>query len=502
MKKFALISVSKKSIKLIELCRELLKNNYEIIATKGSKNFLNRNGIKCFSVEEFTKISEYLGGKIKTIHPLIHAMILVNKENKEEVKEINQLNLGFVELLIVNFYELNFLSFNSFLNSIDIGGRTLINSAIKNFKNVAILIEEKDYEKIIKELKRNGKISNELKKELALKALDYLINYESKIYSYLYEKLTNNLAFIFLVNKGEKLKYGENPHQKAYLFEYKTDPHLKIKKIHGDVLTYNNYLDIDKVLTILSEFEENSCVIIKHTNPCSVASAENLKVSFIKAYESDKISAYGGIVGLSGIVNEELASILYKHFFDIIIAKKYEKDALELLKKKKKTKIIECENLGRKLNKNFSFRTIINGLLLQEKDLKEININELKFVSERKPNEEELKDMLFAWKVVKHVFSNAIVIAKNKVTLGIGCGQMNRIESVKIALEKAGEKAKKAVLASDGFFPFRDSIDLAAEKGITAIIEPGGSIRDKEVIKAANEKNIALVFTGIRVFKH
>lgn len=334
--------------------------------------------------------------------------------------------------------------------------------------------------------------------------MEYLINYESKCYTFMNEVLADRFSFFLLLNEGKKLRYGENPHQRAYLFKYETDPEIFVEKISGEELSYNNLLDIDACIKILSEFEEKTCVIVKHTNPCAVYSNDktsNVEL-FLKTYEAGSTSVYGGILAFNFTVDKELASLISNHFFDIIIAKDYEDSSLEILKKKRKTKIILCKNIGKRLNKAWILRTITNGILIQERDLHEITSDSLKIVSKRIPTEKEISDMIFAWKVVKHVNSNAIVVAKDKLTLGIGCGQTSRIDATKIALSKAGIKAKNAVLASDGFFPFRDSIDLAASYGISAIIEPGGSIRDKEVIEAANEHGISLVFTNIRCFKH
>jgi phosphoribosylaminoimidazolecarboxamide formyltransferase/IMP cyclohydrolase len=503
LRKFALFSLSKKHEIMLELAKKLKEIGYEIICTKGTYNYLKSNNVEAYLVDDILGLkTEYLKGKIKTINPLLHSMILADRENTEELNEIR--NLGLIDYVVVNFYELNFSDIDTFLSSLDLGGRALINSAIKNYKYVTIAIDEEDATEIIKEIELYGKTTYELRKKLALKSMEYLINYEVKCYTFMNENLLNNFSFFLLLKNGKMLRYGENPHQKAFLFNYETDPNLFIEKLAGEELSYNNLLDIDTSIKILSEFNEKTCAIIKHTNPCGVYSndkASNIEI-FLKAYEADSISAYGGDLAMNFKVDKELAEQISNYFFDIIIAKDYEDSSLEILRKRKKTKIIACKNLGTKLNKSWDLRSIVNGILVQERDLHEITIDNLKVVSKRFPTEKEIEDMIFAWKVVKHVDSNAIVVAKDKLTLGIGCGQPSRIDATKLALSKANVNAKNAVLASDGFFPFRDSIDLAASYGISAIIEPGGSIRDKEIIEAANEHNISLVFTNIRCFKH
>jgi phosphoribosylaminoimidazolecarboxamide formyltransferase/IMP cyclohydrolase len=499
MKRYALFSLSKKSKEFVDLARILIDKGFSIIATEGTLRFLKENGINASSTSILTGFQSLMHEKVKTLNQLIHAMILCNRENKEELEQIS--NVGLIDLIALNFYETSFESLDEFLSSLDIGGRALVNSAIKNFKYVTIIIDEKDCIDIIKEIKEKNEITYETKKKLAIKAFEYLINYEARAFSYFYEKLTNDVSLFLFLKDGIKLKYGENPHQKAYFFKYSTDEQLEYEILKGE-LSYNNFLDLNRVICLLGDLGENHCAIIKHTSPCGVARGQNAKDAFLKAYSSDPQSAYGGVLGISSIIDKELAEIIYNYFFDLIIAKDFDEEAFKILNKKKKTRLIKVANLGIKLKKGYNIRDVVNGILIQERDLKDIEVHEMKFVSNKKPNQEEIKDALFAWKVVKHVFSNAIVVAKNEMTLGIGSGQPNRFYSTKIALEKASEKAKGAVLASDGFFPFRDSIDLAANKGITTIIEPGGSIRDNEIIDAANEHGIALIFTGIRCFRH
>ncbi len=500
MNKYALVSVEEKSPLLINLCKKIKEIGYEIIATKGTRNFLLSNDVEVKGVDEIVGFREALGGKVKTLHPLIHEMILANRDSSEEMEIVK--NLGLIDYVFVNFYKINIEEPDSFLNSLDIGGRALISSAIKNSKYVTVAFNEETYNIVLKEIQEHGYVREDTRRKLAIKAFNYLINYEVVAYSYASEIFSNEISFGLLLTKGEKLKYGENPHQYAFLFQYDTDPNIKLQMLHGDYLTYNNYLDIDSAIRLLSEFDENACAIIKHTNPCGVACDSNSIQCFEKAYNADPVSAYGGILAFNFMVDKELAKVISKYFFDVIIAKDYEDEAFEILSSKKKTRIIRCEGLGSGLSYALELRSIVNGILIQSRDVKKISNKDLIFVTERKPNKDELEDLIFAWKIVKRISSNGIVVAKNKVSLGIGAGQMSRIDSVKIALEKSGGNTKNAVLASDGFFPFRDSIDLSAKFGITAIIQPGGSIRDKEVIQAANEHNIAMVFTGIRAFRH
>lgn len=500
MKKYALVSVTEKSKTLIELCKKILQIGYEIIATKGTKTFLESNGISCKGIDDLFGFSEALGGKVKTLHPLIHEMILADRESNEEISSIKE--HGVIDFVLVNFYKLNIEDPSSFLNSLDIGGRALISSAIKNSKYVSVAFDDETYKIILEELSSKNFVSEETRKKLASLAFKYLVNYEIVAYSYISEVFANEISFGLLLTGGKKLKYGENPHQYAFVFEYNTDPSMKITKIHGENLSYNNYIDIDSALRLLSEFKEKTCAIIKHTNPCGVSSSNNEIECFVKAFNADPISAYGGILAFNFEVNKELAKEISKHFFDIILAKEFEEEALEILKSKKRTRLVKCQGIGEDLSQALELRSIVNGILIQSRNTRKIGKNDLLFVTNKRPDEKEIEDLLFSWKVVKNVFSNGIVVAKNKTTLGIGAGQMSRVDSVKIALEKAGIEAKNAVLASDGFFPFRDSIDLAAKYGISAIIQPGGSIRDDEVIKAANEHNIAMVFTRVRCFRH
>jgi len=499
MRRYALFSLTKKSEKYIELAKSLSENGILILATEGTYKFLREKGINAIPTSNITGFSTLLSDKVKTLNQIIHSMILCNRENEKELKEIEE--YGVIDFVVVNLYETRYEDFDSFLNSLDIGGRSLISSAIKNFKFVTLIVDEIDCDEIINELKYKKEVSYEMKRKLALKAFEYLLNYEAKTFSYFYEKLTNKFSLILLLKEGERIKYGENPHQKAYLFKNIEEKNFEYDLIKGE-LTYNNYLDINRLVLLLSDLGQNVCAIIKHTNPCGVARALNAKEAFIKAYEADPISAYGGILGISAKIDSELAEIISQHFFDVIVAKDFEEKAIGILSKRKKTRLLRIKVLGEKIKHDYNFKDIINGVLFQEADNREITISDLKVVSNKKPSEEEIKDLIFAWKVVKHVFSNAIVVAKNEVTLGICGGQPNRVSSVRIALENAGPKAKGAVLASDGFFPFRDSIDISASKGISAIIEPGGSIRDEEVVQAANEHNISLVFTGIRCFRH
>ncbi len=498
MQRYALFSLSKKNPIFLELAKELVSKNYKILATESTMNFLKENGVEAYPLSKITGFNELLGGKIKSINHILHSMILCDRDSVEEVEEIK--NYGFIDFVVVNLYSLDFQKTDLLFKSLDIGGRLLINSAIKNYKHVALIVDEEGCRIAINELRNKESLSFETKQMLALRAFEYLIDYEAKAYTFLYENFTGKLALYMLLKDGKKLRYGENPHQKAYIFSYNTDPDFEIEILKGD-LSYNNYLDTNRAIFLLEELGPSSCVIIKHTNPSSAAKDENVKNAFLKAYSADPISAYGGILGINGLIDKELAEIISKHFFDIIIAKDFEEEALKILFKKK-ARLIKCRSFGLGLGQSYSIRDLINGILVQERDLSKIENFNLQFVSKRKPNGREMKDLIFAWKVVKHAFSNAIVVAKNEVTLGIGCGQTSRIYAAEIALARAGEKAKDSVLASDGFFPFRDSIDLAASKGVSAIIEPGGSIRDKEVIEAADQHGLALVFTGVRSFRH
>ena len=525
--KRALISVSDKR-GLVPLAKGLVRLGFEIIATKGTARTLKKRSILVKTVSEITGSNEILGGRVKTLHPKIFGGILASRDRRD-LKELAKENIKPIHLVVVNLYPFQNLE------SIDIGGAALIRSAVKNFKNVGVVIESGDYKKTLNELrKRRGSLSLKTKENLAKKALAYILHYDRMVYGCLASPKSpkgipsgqvQSSEFpeeLFLdYEKVKDLRYGENPHQRAALYQTQNSK-LKTqnwKKLWGKELSFNNILDLDVASSIVREFKEPIAVIIKHTNPCGVARDRSLVNAYQKARACDSISAFGGVVGLNRKVDTLTAKEITSTFIEAVIALGFTPQALKILKKKKNLRVIKTPNselsLGdlesprderRTPNSEKDIRKVDWGLLIQDKDIRDIKAEDFKVVTKRKPTREELKALLFNWKVVKYIKSNAITIGNRNQTLGISAGQTSRIEAVKIAISKMRNAEcgmrNAIVLASDGFFPFRDSIDEAAKAKISAIIQPGGSIRDKEVIKACNEHNIAMVFTGIRHFKH
>jgi len=504
----ALLSVSDKE-GIVEFAKGLWEMGIEIISTGGTANLLRNSGIEVKEVSSLTGFPEILEGRVKTLHPAIFAPILA--ENREEhLSQLKKYNFERIELVCVNLYPFESVIARNHelaeaIENIDIGGVALIRAAAKNYRSTAVVTKKEQYAVVLEELRKNSALSEETLKQLALEAFRTTALYDALIYNYLHKNFLGDefpKTFIFPYERKQVLRYGENPHQKAAFY---TEPNLDFacianaEKIQGKELSYNNILDLDAALSIVAEFEEPVCVIVKHTNPSGVARGENSSQAFERCIASDRLSAYGGIVAFNTIVSAECARKMRKYFLDAIIAPDYEQEALEILSKKRsillRTKRIEKP-------KGYDMKKVGGGLLLQEMDRRVLVEEELRCASKRLPTNEEIAAMLFAWKVVRHVASNAIVFANENETVGIGGGQTSRVMAVKIAAEKAGERAKGAVMASDGFFPFRDGIDVAAKAGITAVIQPGGSIRDGEVIDAVNEYGMAMVFTGWRVFRH
>jgi len=509
----ALISVSDKT-GLIDFVKALQKMNIEIIATNGTAKFLSKAKIKVTKIESLTSFPEILDGRVKTLHPVIHAGILAKRE-KKHLRELEKLKIKPIDLVVVNFYPFEKkikekIKAKELIEFIDIGGPTLVRAAAKNHAFVGVITNPKQYNLIINELKENNlELSFKTKQLLAFEAFSLTAQFDALIASFFRKNISEKFfpeKMTLTFNKVKDLRYGENPHQKAALYSELNLIDLSLlnaKIIQGKEMSFNNYFDADIAINIIAEFNLPSVAIIKHGIPCGVAVNKDINIAFDLALESDKVSAFGGIIALNRKCTQILAKKISSFFNEIIIAPAFEKKALEILAKKPNLRVIELKALSKPKEKEFfDFKKINSGLLLQEKDNEIEELKNFKCVTKRKPTKKELKELSFAWKVAKHVRSNAIVLAKNNATIGIGAGQTSRIDSLEIAIKKAKNKTKNAVLASDGFFPFRDSIDAAALAGITAIIQPGGSIKDSEVIKAANEKNITMLFTGKRHFKH
>ncbi len=499
--KRALLSVyDKKGI--LEFAKGLSELGIDIISTGGTARLLKEKGIKVREVSEITGFPEILGGRVKTLHPLIHGGILFKRGVEKHEKEIKDLKISPIDLVVVNLYPFKEVStqpgvgLEKVLENIDIGGPTMIRAAAKNFPYVIVVVDPEDYPKILEELKREGDLSLERRRKLAEKAFIHTASYDIAISRYFFtlerDKIPPHLFIDSPLN--QTLRYGENPHQRAMFYSYQ----VKWRKLGGKEISYNNLLDMDSALRILKDFSPPTAVIIKHTNPCGLASAEDLLSAYIKARQADPVSAFGSVVGVNREVDEKLAQELISTFIEIILAPSFTPEALSILSRRPSLRVIEGINVEEK----WEYRSIEGGILVQERDLDIEEEDTWQLVSDRPPTEKEKRDLLFAWKVVKHVKSNAIVVAKDNCTLGIGAGQMSRVDAVKLAISKCQTSPQGAVMASDAFFPFRDSIDEAARAGITAIIEPGGSKRDEECIKAAQEHGITLIFTGKRHFRH
>ena len=505
--KRAIISVSDKSnLKLI--LPVLKKFKIEIISSGGSYKKIKNMNYNCIEVSNYTGFSEMLNGRVKTLHPKIHAGILNIRSNATHRSELKKKNIPEIDLVIVDLYpfekQLKEKSKN-LIEYIDIGGPTLIRAAAKNFNDVAVISNNDDYSNLVKELKTNkGATSIKFRKFMSAKAFSLTAYYDSVVSHW----LNNQLNIKFPKNETvhgkliEKLRYGENPHQEGSL--YGTNDNLDIEKIHGKKLSYNNYNDIYSALSILKTFKKKEgAVIIKHANPCGVSTEKNQIKSFENAIMCDPISAFGGVVAINSIIKKKLALVLNKTFFEVIISRGFEKNALKILKKRKNIRLINCNKFNLTNEKHYLF--LGNVFLSQDSDNMLFN-NKLKIVTRKKPSRNQLSSLKFAFNICKFVKSNAIVLVNGKSTIGIGAGQPSRLDSCKIASKKAlqfvPDKIINAVAASDAFFPFSDGIQELAEVGVEAIIQPGGSINDKKIIEAANKAGLVMAFTGIRHFNH
>ena len=511
--KRALISVSDKT-GVLEFAKELKNLGYEIISSSGTAKYLKENGIDVIEVSQLTGFPEILDGRVKTLHPKIHGGILAIRDNQEHRKQLQENDIKPIDIVAINLYPFENTvkkgaDLDEIIENIDIGGPALVRASAKNYKYVAIITDPKDYSDIINELKEYGEITIHTKKKLSLKAFRHTAFYDSIISQVLNEKFEinedfpENLTIPMRLKSG--LRYGENPHQKASLYINPLENGISVADseiLQGKEMSFNNYYDVDSAVLLVKEFEEPACVIVKHNNPCGVAVAENVKQAYTLALETDPKSAFGGIVAFNKEVDEDTAKELTKLFLEVVVAPSFSDSALEVLKTKKNLRVVKVKNFDKKLEGK-DIKRISGGYLLQDRNLG--LYTELKVVTERQPTEKELEDLIFALKVVKHVKSNAVVIAKDKRTVGIGVGQTSRVDSLETAIKKAKEfnlPLEGSVLASEAFFPFRDSIDTAAKEGIKAVIQPGGSIRDQEVIDACNEHGIAMIFTNMRHFKH
>jgi phosphoribosylaminoimidazolecarboxamide formyltransferase/IMP cyclohydrolase len=493
------------------LARFLVEQGFEIVSSGGTYKLLSEKNIPVKKVTEITGFPEILDGRVKTLHPNIHGGILARRE-ESHIKQLQELNLSFIDLVCVNLYPFQDtiakegVTFEEAIEKIDIGGPTMIRAAAKNHKFVTVLSDPSQYQEYILEYKENaGKISDAFRKKCAARVFQTMAGYDGAIAQYLASDEGTPAFFTISGNKQQSLRYGENPHQKAGLYRSShNDPLGGLKQLHGKELSFNNLLDLQAALNVNSEFEEPSCTIVKHNNPCGVAVGKDLVEAHKKARSTDAISAFGGIIAINRSVDIQLAEDIAPFFTECIVAPQFNEDAFERLSKKKNMRLLTYDPHKFKMPA-WDIKQLTDGFLVQDTDTVNVKVREAKIATKRAPTEKEWQALQFVWKVIRHVKSNAIVFANDTQTLGIGAGQMSRVDSTELAIMKS-KKAElsliNSVVGSDAFFPFRDAIEALADAGAKAIIQPGGSVRDEEVIEAANEAGIAMVFTGIRHFKH
>ncbi|WP_273483035.1 bifunctional phosphoribosylaminoimidazolecarboxamide formyltransferase/IMP cyclohydrolase [Desulforamulus ruminis] len=511
--KRALISVSDKR-GLVEFARGLADLGVELVSTGGTAKALREAGVPVIYISEVTGFPEILGGRVKTLHPNVHGGILALR-SEEHLNQLKEHQITPIDLVVVNLYPFRQtiakpeVTLEEAIENIDIGGPTMVRAAAKNHAYVGIVVNPDRYGPVLETLRQQGELPGALRLELAREAFAHTAAYDTAIAGYLNGVVGGaegfQPLFSLTLEKAQDLRYGENPHQQAAFYR---DPAItgpciaNARQLHGKELSYNNILDANSALELVREFSRPVAVIIKHNNPCGTATGEILTAAYKKALAADPVSAFGGIVAVNREVDEGTAAEMAQIFLEAIVAPDFTAGALEILTKKANLRLLKTGDLtGQTLDK-LEVRKVNGGLLVQQADRVVANPEECKVVTERQPSAEEMEELLLAMTVVKHVKSNAIVLSKEGQIIGVGAGQMNRVGSARIAFEQAGEKARGAVLASDAFFPFRDTVDEAAKAGIKAIIQPGGSIRDEESIQACNQHGIAMVFTGIRHFKH
>jgi len=511
--KRALISVSDKK-GILEFAKELETMNVEIISTGGTYKLLKENGLKVKEVSEVTGFPEMLDGRVKTLHPMIHAGILARRDLKEHMSKISEMGIDQIDMVVVNLYPfketvLKGSEFHEIVENIDIGGPSMIRAAAKNYESVAVITNSAQYEEVIAQLKDNGSIGKDLLAKLMAEAFLATANYDAMVSKIMASRFCEGFpnSIPMPSEKVMDLRYGENPNQKAAFY---SDPFTlgttvaRSEQLHGKELSFNNILDLDKSLDIAMDFERPTAAIMKHTNPCGLASADTIYDAFVTAYAVDPLSAFGCVICLNRECDARTAEEIAKYFVEAVIAPDFENEALEILMKKKNIRLLRTNSpIGpaHRIRED-KLKKVYGGYLVQTDEDVAIDPDKLTVVTKRKPTDEELKALGFAWKLAKHVTSNAVVYVKGERAVGIGAGQMSRVDSAMIARVKGGEGTKGSVMASDAFFPFRDGVDEAAKAGVTAIIQPGGSIRDQEAIDAADEHGMAMVFTGCRVFRH
>ncbi|MFA5075852.1 MAG: bifunctional phosphoribosylaminoimidazolecarboxamide formyltransferase/IMP cyclohydrolase [Patescibacteria group bacterium] len=514
--KRALISVFDKT-GIVEFAQELDKMGVEILSSGGTFKKLKEAKIKVKEVSDYTGFPEMMDGRVKTLHPKIHGGILALRDNKEHQVVAKSQGIEFIDLVVVNLYPFSQVikksgvSLDEVIENIDIGGPTMVRAAAKNCGWVGVVVDPADYAEVLAELKTKGGLSYELREQLMQRAFAHTALYDSTIYNYLSaggrwpvtdSKFPAQLNLNY--QKFYDCRYGENPHQAAAAYKEIDNSGCNVinaKILHGKELSFNNIVDADRTLNIVKEFIEPVAVVVKHGNPCGVSVHQNIDIAFQQAYDADSKSAFGGVIALNRPLTKKIAEAINKVFAEIVMAPSYEAGALEILQQKKNIRILELGEIkSEKIGLNL--RQVEGGMLIQDYDTYHLKKEDLKVVTENQPTKAQIEEILFNWQVMKNMNSNAILISQNKTTLGVGCGQVSRVDSVEIAIKKAGDKVKGSVLCSDSFFPFPDSIELIAKAGVAVIAQQGGSINDETVIKAADEQGLVMVFTGIRAFKH
>ncbi len=514
MIKRALISVSDKT-GIAELASELLKRGVELVSMGGTQNVLVEAGLKVTDISEVTDFPECLDGRVSTLHPKVHGGILAIRGKEEQMKQIKELGIEPIDMVVMNLYPFartilkGNVELEEAIGNIDIGGTAVMRAAAGNYKDVVVIVDPSDYEKVLSEIKLNGDVSIKTRFKLAYKVFEHTSHYDTLIAQYFRDKLgeeffPETLSLTF--EKAQEMRYGENPHQKA-VFYRETGPNIgcmtDARQLHGKELSYNNISDANGAIELLKEFDEPTAVIVKDANPCGAASAASIWKAYMLAYESDPLSPFGGIIAANREIDAQTAEEISKVFYEIVIAPDFSEVALQILTRKKNIRLLRLGNISAKLPAGtYDMKKVTGGLLVQDYNNELVDSEEMKCVTQTKPEEQQLADLLFAMKVVKHTKSSGIVLAKANQTIGIGPGQTNRITSLKVAVDYGGDRTKGAVMASDAFLPFADCVEEAHTAGITAIIQPGGSVRDRESIDACDRYGIAMIFTGMRHFKH
>jgi len=514
MIKRALISVSDKT-GIVEFAASLAAKEVEIISTGGTAKTLSEAGIKVINISDVTGFPECLDGRVKTLHPMVHAGILAMRSNEEHMKQIEELGVQTIDLVVINLYPFKEtilkgnVELEEAIENIDIGGPTMLRAAAKNYQDVVVVVDPTDYEKVLSEMNETDDVSVKTKFRLAYKVFEHTSHYDTLIAKYLRDTLGDidfpeTLSLTY--EKVQDMRYGENPHQKAVFYKEVGANRGVLPsavQLHGKELSYNNINDANGAIELIKEFDEPTIVAVKHTNPCGVGSAQNIYDAYMRAYESDPVSIFGGIIAANREIDKKTAEEINKIFVEIVIAPSFSVEAFFILSQKKNIRLLKLEGIEEKLPEDsLDMKKVSGGLLVQKYNNQLLIQEDLKCVTDVQPTKEQMEDLIFAMKVVKHTKSNAIALAKGMQTIGVGPGQTNRIVPTKVAIEYAGERAKGAVMASDAYFPFPDCVEAAAAAGIKAIIQPGGSINDQKSIDVCNKYGITMVCTGMRHFKH